>query len=142
MREKRILVTAIPMLLLALSVGAALYFGFLNNQAPASSNAGTETPATFHLAGGKLVIDITDAENSGFEISAKFNSVDGSIEATLIEPNVSMAMVGHSMGRTPVQMMRHADGTWKGRGRFSMGGQWRFRIVFDNETVHLDQIAR
>lgn len=142
MREKRILVTAIPILLLTLAVGAALYFGFRNNQPPASSNAATETPATFNLAGGKLVVDITEAENSGFEIRAKFNSDDGSIEATLIEPNVSMTMVGHSMGRTPVQMMRHADGTWKGRGRFSMGGQWRFRIVFDNETVHLDQIAR
>lgn len=142
MREKRILVTAIAMLLLALAVGAALYFGFRNNQPPASSNAATETPATFNLAGGKLVVDITEAENSGFEISAKFNSDDGSIEATLIEPNVSMTMPGHNMGRTPVAMMRHADGTWKGRGRFSMGGQWRFRIVFDNETVHLDQIAR
>ncbi len=88
------------------------------------------------------MIDIADAENSGFEIRAKFHSDDGSTDSTLIEPNVSMTMPGHNMGRSPVPMMRHADGTWKGRGRFSMGGQWRFRIVFDNETVHLDHIAR
>lgn len=118
MREKRILVTAIPILLLTLAVGAALYLGFLNNQAPASSNAGTETPATFNLAGGKLVIDITDTENSDFEVRAKFNSDDGNIEATLIEPNVSMTMVGHNMGRTPVAMMRHADGMERKRPFF------------------------
>lgn len=142
MRVKRLLVTAISTLFLVFAVGGALYLGFLNNQGLISSNAATETPASFDLAAGHLVVDITDTEGNGFEISAKSYSDDESVDATMIEPNVSMTMPSHNMGRSPVPMMRHADGTWKGRGRFSMGGQWRFRIVFDNETVHLDHIAR
>jgi hypothetical protein len=142
MQSKRLIVTAISIALLVVAVGTSLLLGFANNRGVVASNASSETPAAFDLPGGRLVIDLANAQGSAFEITAKFESDDGSNDATLIEPNVSMTMVGHNMGRSLIPMYRQSDGAWRGTGNFSMRGQWRFRINFDDESFEIDHVAQ
>lgn len=142
MQSNRFKVTAVSIALLVVAVGTSLYLGFLNNQGNAGSNASIETPAAFDLSGGRLVIDLTGTEGSAFEITVKFESDDGSNDATFIAPNVSTTMIGHNMGRSLIPMYRRSDGTWRGVGSFSMEGEWRFRVNFDEETFEIDHVAQ
>ncbi len=141
MQSNRFVLTVGSIALLLIAVGISIYLGFLNNQGSLGSNASAAMPAAFDLTGGRLVIDLTDADGSAFGITAKFESDDDSNDATLIQPNVSMTMIGHNMGRTLVPMLRRSDGTWTGSGSFPMSGRWRFQIVFDGEVVQLDHSA-
>lgn len=142
MQSNRLIVTAISIALLVVAVGTSLYLGFSNNRGLAASNGSIETPAAFHLPGGHLVIDLADAEGSALEITVKFESDDGSNDATLIAPNVSMTMVGHNMGRSLIPMYRQSSGSWRGTGNFSMRGQWRIRVNFDDETFEIDHVVQ
>lgn len=142
MRAFRAGVIAIPFVLVAVTVGAFLIFGLSGNRNHLASSNAAQAFISRDVAGGRLMVAVEDGQARAFEITTRFESEDGSNDATLIQPNVSMTMVGHDMGRRSVPMFRRSDGTWKGTGSFPMSGRWRFQIVFDGEAVELDHTAR
>ena len=142
MRALRAGVIAIPLVIVAAIVGAFLTFGLSANRDHRDSPTASQAFMSREVAGGRLTVAVEDGQARAFEIIARFESDDGSDDATLIQPGVSMTMVGHDMGRTPVPVFRRSDGTWKGTGSFPMSGRWRFQIVFDGEAVELDHTAR
>lgn len=133
---------AIPLALVAATAGAFLFFGLTAIQEAGPSTNATETTATANVAGGRLVLAVHPKQEREFEIFSHVESGDGDTDATLIEPNISMTMIGHDMGRSLIPMYRQSDGTWRGEGSFSMQGQWRFRVIFDEETIEIDHIAQ
>lgn len=142
MQPRRSGLIAVSLVLLLMAVGASLTFGYLNNRSVARSDSAAQTPASFDFPGGRLLVTVADREVGAFEIAARFESDDGSNDATLIEPNVSMTMPGHTMGRSLIRMYRRSDGTWRGSGTFSMRGQWRIRVNFDDETFEIDHVGQ
>lgn len=142
MRALRAGVIAIPLVIVAAIIGAFLTFGLSANRDHRDSPTASQAFMSREVAGGRLTVAVEDGQARAFEIIAKFESDDGSDDATLIQPGVSMTMVGHDMGRTSVPMFRRSDGSWKGTGSFSMNGRWRFQIVFDGEAVELNHTAR
>lgn len=137
MRTLRVALLAIPLALVAATVAAFLVFGLSGEREPGS----TGSARAVDVAGGRLLVAVEDGQAYAFEITVRFESDEGSNDATLIQPSVSMTMVGHDMGRTPVRMLRRSDGSWRGAGTFPMGGRWRFQIAFDGEIVRLDHTA-
>lgn len=142
MRALRAGVIAIPLVLVAAIVGAFLIFGLSANRDHRDSLTASQAFMSRDEAAGRLTVAVEDGLARAFEITVKFESDDGSDDATFIQPAVSMTMVGHDMGRTPVPVFRRSDGTWKGTGSFPMSGRWRFQIVFDGEVVEIDHTAR
>lgn len=142
MRAFRAGLIAIPLALVGATVGAFLVFGLTADRDHLDSSNAAQAFLLRDVAGGRLTVTVEDGQARAFEITARFESDEGRDDATLIQPGVSMTMVGHEMGRTPVRMFRRSDGTWRGTGSFPMGGRWRFQIVFDTETVQLDHTAR
>jgi len=131
-------IIAIPLLVIGLPVGMFLFVGlsgdrsFTNRTNPGqlADDAGSEA--------GRIQLEIEDGQAGSFRITATIADKVTSDDETLIEPDVSKTMVGHNMGRTLIPMSRRADGAWTGTGRFSMGGRWRFRIIFDQEMKEAD----
>ena len=142
MRLFRTGLIAVPLVLVAGTVGAFMIFGLTANRDHIGSPNAAETFVAGDVAGGRLLVAVEDGQAYAFDITVWFESNDGSNDATLIPPSVSMTMVGHDMGRTPVQMFRRSDGTWRGTGSFPMGGRWPFQIALDGEIVQLDHTAR
>lgn len=133
---------AIPLALLAATAGAFMFFGLTGSQGAGTSANSTETTATANVAGGRLMLAVRPKQEREFEIISLFESDDGDTDATLLQPSVSMTMIGHDMGRAPVPMFRRSDGTWSGTGNFPMNGRWRFQIIFDGQIVEMDHTER
>lgn len=142
MRVLRTGMIAIPLVVVAATVGAFLNFGLSGNRDQMDSPSAAEITVSRDVGGGRLLVAVENGPARAFEITSRFESDDGSNDATLIQPSVSMAMIGHDMGRTSVPLLRRSDGTWTGTGSFPMSGRWRFQIVFDGEVVQLDHTAR
>lgn len=142
MQALRAALIAIPLLVVAATVGAFLIFGLSSNRDGVSPRIATETTVVRDVDGNRLILTLDDAQVGDFEITLMFESDDGSYHATLVQPSASMTMMGHNMGATLVPMFRRSDGTWSGTGSFPMRGRWRFQIVFDGEAVELEHTAR
>lgn len=142
MQAFRAALIAIPLFVIAGTVGAFLIFGLSGNRDGMSSRNATETTVVRDVAGERLILMLHDGQVGDFEITLRFESDDGSYHATLMRPSASMTMIGHNMGATLVPMFRRSDGTWSGTGSFPMRGRWRFQIVFDGEAVELEHTAQ
>ncbi|WP_210880331.1 hypothetical protein [Roseovarius autotrophicus] len=135
-------IIAIPFIVVVATIGTFLIFGLSGNREQTESPSAAEITVARDIAGGRLMVAVEDGQARAFEITSRFESDDGRNDATFVQPTVSMTMIGHDMGRTPVQMFRQSDGTWRGTGTFPMGGRWRFQIIFDGDVVELEHAAR
>lgn len=131
-------IIAIPLLVIGLPVGMFLFVGLSGDPIVTNrTNPGQSTDDAGSEA-GRIRMEIEDGQAGNFRITATIAGKVTNDDETLIEPDVSKTMVGHNMGRTLIPMSRQADGAWTGTGRFSMGGLWRFRIIFDKEEIEVD----
>ena len=142
MKTLRTVMIAIPLVLLAATVGAFPIFGLSGGRDVATSTDSAETTVARNISDGRLLITVRPGQEGAFEIVSRLERDDGGNDATLIQPSVSMTMIGHDMGRTPIPMYRRSDGSWNGTGSFPMSGQWRFQVSFDGEIIELDHTAR
>jgi len=98
MQALRAALIAIPLLVVAATVGAFLIFGLSSNRDGVSPRIATETTVVRDVDGNRLILTLDDAQVGDFEITLMFESDDGSYHATLVQPSASMTMMGHNSG--------------------------------------------
>lgn len=142
MRLFRSALIAIPLALIAATVGTFIFFGLTGSQEGKNSAISVETTASAKVAGVRLILAVRSKQEHEFAFTLQFENDDGTIDATHLQPSVSKTMIGHDMGRAPVPMLRRSDGTWSGSGNFPMSGRWRFQIIFDGQIIEMDHTVR
>lgn len=131
-------VIAVPLLVIGLPVGMFLFVGLSGDRSVTNRTNPDQLADDADSEAGRIQLEIEDEQAGRFTIIATIAGKVASDDETLIEPDVSKTMVGHNMGRMLIPMSRRSDGVWVGTGSFSMGGRWRFRIIFDGEMMEVD----
>ena len=140
MSTLRLVMLGIPVGLMAVIVGAMLYFGIANMR-DARTPFPAGAPAEVRISGGQFTVTVQDGQDGAFRVSTRFEPAGGGPNLALIEPRVTMTTAERPLGQASVALSRQADGTWSGTGRFPRPGRWLFRVNLDNNVVELEHIA-
>lgn len=142
MQTLRAWMIAVPLTVVVAVVGALVFIVTPGEQDGAGATSSAGTTVAWDLDGGRFLFEVQDGPGRAFEVTSRFESDSGSDHATLIQPSVSMTMVGHQMGRTTIPLSRRSDGAWHGTGNFPMSGPWRFQVIFDGDVIKVEHTAR